>query len=267
MTGTVEEAVYADGTVATGIGYDTLHFDFGASSPANESIAPSTPTEPESFDAGSCSDSGCSPASVPPNGTGGNGPDLEPTRASIDFLNHHFTLELRTQDAVKVLPTPQPEIARANEGVEGAGPAAPSNVDAPLYVGTIKANALWGVAGPPGLGASETIAAEELEASSTANSALLRNQLISEEIAGGHAFGKHVIQQAEFPGITNRTEFASQIEEFLNSSKTVTRNLSNGRSAFWNDSTGTVLIRNPAAPDGGTFFRPTDGINYFWKLK
>jgi hypothetical protein len=111
------------------------------------------------------------------------------------------------------------------------------------------------------------LAAEGLEASSAANSALLRNQLISEEIAGGHAFGKHVIQQGEFPGITNRAEFASQIEEFLNSSSTVTRNLSNGRSAFWNDSTGTVLVRNPAAADGGTFFRPTDGINYFWKLK
>jgi hypothetical protein len=31
---------------------------------------------------------------------------------------------------------------------------------------------------------------------------LLRNQLMAEEIAGGHAFDKHVIQQAEFPGIT-----------------------------------------------------------------
>lgn len=42
---------------------------------------------------------------------------------------------------------------------------------------------------------------------------------------------------------------------------------SNGRTAYWNDTTGTVLIRNPRASDGGTYFRPTAGISYFWGLK
>jgi pyocin large subunit-like protein len=112
-----------------------------------------------------------------------------------------------------------------------------------------------------------TLAAEGLEASSATNAALLRKQLISEEIAGGHAFEKHVIQQAEFSGITTRGQFASEIDNFLSSPSTITRNLSNGRTAFWNETTGTVLIRNPAAADGGTFFRPTNGIDYFWGLK
>jgi hypothetical protein len=111
------------------------------------------------------------------------------------------------------------------------------------------------------------LAAEGGAASSARNGLLLRNQLMAEEIAGGHAFAKHVIQQAEFPGITLRSQFASEIENFLNSPGTIMRDLSGGRSAFWNNTTGTVLIRNPAALDGGTYFRPIEGINYFWGLK
>lgn len=37
--------------------------------------------------------------------------------------------------------------------------------------------------------------------------------------------------------------------------------LGGGRTAFWRD--GTVVIRNPRAPDGGTAFQPTDGYDYF----
>lgn len=41
------------------------------------------------------------------------------------------------------------------------------------------------------------------------------------------------------------------------------RELRNGRSAFWDDATGTVVIRNPSAADGGTAFRPRNGRSYF----
>ncbi|WP_394847084.1 hypothetical protein LZC95_06400 [Pendulispora brunnea] len=106
-----------------------------------------------------------------------------------------------------------------------------------------------------------------LEAASAENAALLRNSLMAEEIAGGHAYGKHVIKQGEFPRVLSPQGFASEIESFLNHPETVMRNLSGGRSAYWNDSLGSVLIRNPTAADGGTFFKPTAGRAYFEGLQ
>ncbi len=120
---------------------------------------------------------------------------------------------------------------------------------------------------PRTMAAVEGVGAAEIGASSSMNGALLRRQLISAEIAGGHAFDKHVVAQGEFPGIASREQFAQHIESFLGDSSTMMRNLSNGRSAFWNGGRGEVLIRNPIAKDGGTFFRPTAGEAYFWKLK
>lgn len=87
----------------------------------------------------------------------------------------------------------------------------------------------------------------------------LRAQLTGEEISGGHAFQKHVIDQAEFPGITTRPQFASAIEDVVLNGEM--RTLSGGRTAYWNN--GTVVIRNPNAVDGGTAFRPTTGYDYF----
>jgi len=85
---------------------------------------------------------------------------------------------------------------------------------------------------------------------------------IAEQIAGGHAFDKHVIERGEFPGITTRGQFASLIEDIvLNGGR---RTLSGGRTAYWSD--GTVVIRDPGAPDGGTTFRPADGYDYFLGL-
>jgi len=42
------------------------------------------------------------------------------------------------------------------------------------------------------------------------------------------------------------------------------RVLNAGRTAYWSD--GTLVIRNPAAPDGGTTFRPANGHDYFLGL-
>jgi hypothetical protein len=39
------------------------------------------------------------------------------------------------------------------------------------------------------------------------------------------------------------------------------RALSGARTAYWKD--GTVVIRNPKDPDGGTAFVPSDGYTYF----
>ncbi|MGL5866613.1 MAG: RHS repeat-associated core domain-containing protein [Dermatophilaceae bacterium] len=95
------------------------------------------------------------------------------------------------------------------------------------------------------------------------NGVRLRAQLAGEEISGGHAFGKHVVQGREFAGITTRSQFASHIEDVI--ANGVMRPLSNGRSAYWKD--GTVVIRNPNAVDGGAAFRPANGYEYFLKLK
>ena len=106
------------------------------------------------------------------------------------------------------------------------------------------------------------------EASSLANAARLRGQLVGSEIAGGHAFEKHVLNQGEFRGLGIRTrdQFASHIEDVV-SNPTASRQLSGGRSAYWQDSTGTVVIRNPRAADGGTAFQPTNGRAYFDALR
>lgn len=91
------------------------------------------------------------------------------------------------------------------------------------------------------------------------NCVRLRAQLTGEEISGGHAFGKHVVQGGEFPGITTRSQFAAHIEDVVTNG--IMRPLSNGRSAYWQN--GTVVIRNPKAVGGGTAFRPTNGYDYF----
>ena len=87
-------------------------------------------------------------------------------------------------------------------------------------------------------------------------------RLIGDEISGGHAFDKHVIEQGEFPGVSIRGQFASMIEDAVMNGES--RVLSGGRTAYWND--GTVVIRNPGAADGGTAFRPTNGYDYFLGL-
>lgn len=87
-------------------------------------------------------------------------------------------------------------------------------------------------------------------------------KLIGDEISGGHAFDKHVIEQGEFPGVTTRGQFASMIEDAVMNGES--RVLSGGRTAYWNDD--TVVIRNPGTADGGTAFRPTNGYDYFLGL-
>jgi len=77
-----------------------------------------------------------------------------------------------------------------------------------------------------------------------------------------------VIQQGRYKelGITTREEFSNHIEEVVNN-PTSFRELSGGRTAYWDDASGTVVIRNPKAADGGTAFRPTSGRTYFDNLR
>lgn len=106
------------------------------------------------------------------------------------------------------------------------------------------------------------------ELSSVANAARLRAQLTGQEIAGGHAFEKHVIQGDEFRGlnIQTRDQFANHIEGIV-ANPTASRQLSGGRTAYWDNATDIVVIRNPKAVDGGTAFQPINGRDYFDALR
>jgi RHS repeat-associated protein len=108
--------------------------------------------------------------------------------------------------------------------------------------------------------------AAEVSATSAAQASRLRTQLAAEEIAGGHAYGKHVIQQAEFPTVSTPKQFAGEIERIMANPSEV-RHLSGGRTAYWDNATQTVVIRNPRAADGGTTFKPVAGKAYFDNLK
>lgn len=113
--------------------------------------------------------------------------------------------------------------------------------------------------------AKETIINEP--ACSATNAVRLRYSLTAREIAGGHAFGKHVLSQGEFSGfIRTRQQFLKRIESVLNK-PTAIKTLKNNRTAYWHQETGTIVIRNPNALDGGTAFQPRNGFTYFQNLK
>jgi hypothetical protein len=85
---------------------------------------------------------------------------------------------------------------------------------------------------------------------------------IAEQIAAGHAYDKHVVEKRDFPWIRNRQDFQDFIERVMRN-PTETRPLKDGRSAYWDEATGTVVVRDPKHPDGGTAFRPRDGKYHY----
>jgi filamentous hemagglutinin len=99
------------------------------------------------------------------------------------------------------------------------------------------------------------------------NEAILNNN-IAQKIGNGHAFEKHVLKGNEYKklGIATREQFANHIENIINQPSSA-RLLSGGRTAYWDDATGTVVIVNPKATDGGTAFRPINGRTYFDNLR
>ncbi|MCB5205563.1 hypothetical protein LH464_24330, partial [Neorhizobium sp. T786] len=104
-------------------------------------------------------------------------------------------------------------------------------------------------------------------ADSLYNAWLLRNQLAAESIAGGHGFHKHVIEQGEFAGlgIATREQYASHIENVLKNPSSI-RYTTDGRIYYLQESTGTVVVRNPSASDGGTAFQPQNWATYVSNL-
>jgi hypothetical protein len=111
--------------------------------------------------------------------------------------------------------------------------------------------------------ATPDVAPNNLGANNVNNGIFLNRQLAAQEIAGGHGFEKHVLQQGEFAGLGIRTrdQYTAHIENVLNNPISV-RYTSDGRSFHLQESTGTVVVRNPNAPDGGTAFQPQNWNEY-----
>lgn len=105
--------------------------------------------------------------------------------------------------------------------------------------------------------AAQAEAAARSAATSVASAGQLRAQLAGQEIASGHAFDKHVVQQGEYPNVRTRAQFAGLIEEVI--LKGESKSLGLGRTAYWYD--GTFVVRNPKDPDGGSAYRET--LDYF----
>jgi len=85
----------------------------------------------------------------------------------------------------------------------------------------------------------------------------------AQQIAKGHAWSKH---KGEFPEFLNDAEFAQHIDQIM-AKPSASKNLAKGRTAFWDDKTKTIVIRDPSSPDLGTAFKPRDGQAYFDNLK
>ncbi|KAB0480286.1 hypothetical protein F7Q91_09180 [Vibrio chagasii] len=97
-------------------------------------------------------------------------------------------------------------------------------------------------------------------AKNPATAALLKRQLSAEQIAKGHAFEKHVLQQGQFPFIKTKKQFAEHIESVM-ANPTHSKKLGAGRHAYYDDKTSTFIVTNPRDPDGGTAFQ--ESLKYF----
>jgi filamentous hemagglutinin len=91
------------------------------------------------------------------------------------------------------------------------------------------------------------------EAANAINGVKLNNQLTSQAVADGHAFGKHVNEFSDL-GIKTEAQFQQHIETVINNA-TNNGPLNNGRSYFYDANSNTIVIKNPNAVDGGTVFR------------
>jgi hypothetical protein len=85
----------------------------------------------------------------------------------------------------------------------------------------------------------------------------------AQKIASGHAWSKH---RGEFPEFANEAQFAHHIDKVM-ANPSASKNLAKGRIAFWDDSSRTLVIKDPNSLDLGTAFRPLRGRAYFDKLK
>ena len=74
---------------------------------------------------------------------------------------------------------------------------------------------------------------------------------------------------AEF-GVNDLDDLADFVDEIVGFSDLSNTSLKNGRKAYWrfedgDDFYGTLVIIDPKSADGGTIFRPDEGVKYFFE--
>ena len=85
-----------------------------------------------------------------------------------------------------------------------------------------------------------------------------------QRIANGHAFAKH----GQASGFATKAQMAKQIDHIIHgASNSTVKHLLRGRTAYWDESTGMVVIVDPNTVDGGTSFKPDRGRRYFESLR
>ena len=96
----------------------------------------------------------------------------------------------------------------------------------------------------------------------------LQNEEYIHKIANGHAYDKHIVENNEFPGVHTKAEFAEVIGDAVRRAEAdgSVRNLQRGRTAYYDDTTGLLVIKDPVSPDLGTAFKPLRGRTYFSSL-
>jgi filamentous hemagglutinin len=102
-------------------------------------------------------------------------------------------------------------------------------------------------------------ALDRLDAEVTAATARVANT-----IANGHAFAHHA---AEFPEVSGKSQFAGVIQRVISNPNSLVKPLSDGRTAFYEETTNSLVIVDPKRTDAGTAFRPSDGVNYVYRLR
>ena len=83
----------------------------------------------------------------------------------------------------------------------------------------------------------------------------------AEKIANNiHSYPKH---RDEFPGVNSREDYAQVIDSIIKgaSGDNVKTGLPNGRTAYWDDATGTIVFVDPDSSEGGSAFKPEIGKN------
>ncbi|PRA85902.1 hypothetical protein CQ054_10540, partial [Ochrobactrum sp. MYb29] len=95
-----------------------------------------------------------------------------------------------------------------------------------------------------------------------ASGAKLNKELLLDEVVD-HSFYKHVLQQGEFKGlgIRTKTQFREHVNNVIENPSSI-RYYSNGRSVYLQESTGTVVVRNPTGSGQSTAFQPKDWNTY-----
>lgn len=127
-----------------------------------------------------------------------------------------------------------------------------------------------GLVGPGGgyktLGGKIDDSAKWLNNSYKSYKAVKDSTQIAEKIADGHSYAKHVLGVNNPLGkefgtlIKSREEYASYIKSVIDNPSDI-RQLQDGRTAYYDDRLGGIVIHNPSSLDIGTAFRPDPNIH------